>query len=261
MRERASKIIDKLPGAGQMLELISEGITVEGMESLSPVLVDHMDTILDLVDADSEVVIVEPQRVESRTDDLVATTQEFLEAAWTGAAAGGEIPIPAGRASFKTLAEMRAIAKEKGYGWAQFTTLPSMDLADAIAESGSQHGPVVASHTLMQIGSRDVQPYRGKIDEAVADLRGLQKDGWRLVVTTRGPGPAKRIADVLNQEFVPARIVEQLDEAPDSDVVQVLAADAGPGLLRARSVSAETDLTGRAGPSTAECGRCRRGRT
>ncbi|MGI6785863.1 MAG: transcription-repair coupling factor [Gleimia sp.] len=255
VRERASKIIDKLPGAGQMLELISEGITVEGMESLSPVLVDHMDTILDLVDADSEVVIVEPQRVESRTDDLVATTQEFLEAAWTGAAAGGEIPIQAGRASFKTLAEMRAIAKEKGYGWAQFTTLPSMDLADAIAESGSQHGPVVASQTLMQIGSRDVQPYRGKIDEAVADLRGLQKDGWRLVVTTRGPGPAKRIADVLNQEFVPARIVEQLDEAPDSDVVQVLAADAGPGFVAEHlqlGVITETDLTGRAGPSTAE---------
>lgn len=254
IRERARALTDQLPGASQMLELISEGINTEGMESLSPVLVDEMTTILDLVNDQSQIVVIDPERVESRTEDLIATTQEFLEAAWSAAAAGGQIPIQADKASFKTLDDMRVIARKRGFGWAEVSALPPMELADAISQANSQHASIVVSNRLMQIGTRDVQPYRGKIDEAVADLGKLQKDGWSLAVTTEGPGPAKRIADVLNEAFVTARVVEGLEELQPG-VIQVLAAAAGPGFVAEElklAVITEMDLTGRAGPSTAE---------
>ncbi|MDO5034251.1 MAG: transcription-repair coupling factor [Actinomycetaceae bacterium] len=255
VKKRARDLTDKLPGASQMLELIAEGINVEGMESLSPVLVKGMETILDLVHPDSQVIVVDPQRVEARTEDLVATTQEFLEAAWTGAAAGGKIPLQASRASFKTLAEMRVIARKRGFGWAEISALAPMEMADAIAQAPTQHSAVVVSDRLMQIGARDVRPYRGKIDEAVSDLGALQKDGWRLVVTTEGPGPAKRIADVLNEAFVPARVVSALEDELPEGLIQVLAAPAGPGFVAEElklGVVTESDLTGKAGSSTSE---------
>lgn len=255
VRERAREAVAKLPGAGQMLELISEGINVEGMESLSPILVGGMETVLDLVGADSQVVIIEPQRVESRTEDLVATTQEFLEAAWTGAAAGGEIPLQAGNTSFKTLTQMRSLARKRGFGWAEISTLAPMELADALTDAPSAHASIVVTPSLMQVGARDVKPYRGKIDQAASDLGKLQKDSWKLVVTTDGPGPAKRITAVLNEAFVPAKIVEAVSEGLEPGVIEVLAAGSGPGFVAEElkvAVVTETDLTGKAGSSTAE---------
>src|SRR5690606_32335155 len=40
VRERAAALADRLPGAAEMLTKLAEGIPVEGMESLAPVLVD-----------------------------------------------------------------------------------------------------------------------------------------------------------------------------------------------------------------------------
>lgn len=255
VRAKAANLVGRLPGAAQMLELISEGIPVEGMESLSPVLVDRMDSILDLVDPAATVVLVDPQRCEARCDDLVATTEEFLAAAWSAAAGGAEIPLQAGAASFKTLAQMRERAGEQSMGWSGLTALPPTELASATAEDTSVLQPIVVSPTLMQVGARAVRPYRGKLDEAVKDLRQLQSAGWRLAVTTDGPGPAKRITDILSQANVPARVCETINEPPSPGVIDVLAAPAGPGyVLEAErfAVITESDLTGRSGPTTAD---------
>nr|MCW1079680.1 hypothetical protein [Streptococcus anginosus] len=80
-----------IPSAADMLEKIAAGIPVEGMESLAPVLVPRMVPLLDLV-GDRLVVGLEPERVRKRAEDLTATTQEFLAAAWTSAASGGQAP-------------------------------------------------------------------------------------------------------------------------------------------------------------------------
>ncbi|MDO5729308.1 MAG: transcription-repair coupling factor [Actinomycetaceae bacterium] len=255
VRAKAAHLVGRLPGAAQMLELISQGIPVEGMESLSPVLVDRMDSILDLVDPHAAVVLVDPERCESRCDDLVATTEEFLAAAWSAAAGGAEIPLQAGAASFKTLAQMRDDAAQRLMGWSHLTALPPTELATATSETIATNAPVIVSPTLMQIGARAVRPYRGKIDEAVKDLTQLQADGWTVAVTTDGPGPAKRITSILSQADVPARVCETITEPPTPGVIDVVAAPAGPGyVLEAErfAVITESDLTGRSGPTTAD---------
>ena len=94
VRQRASQLASEYPGVEGMLEKISQGIVVEGMESLQPVLLDRLVPIIDFFPADTQIVECEPERVRSRALSLSETNREFLEAAWQVAAGGStERPI------------------------------------------------------------------------------------------------------------------------------------------------------------------------
>lgn len=154
VREKARELVEQLPGAADMLEKIADGIAVEGMESLAPVLVDHMVPILDLVPEDSLLVISEPERVRRRAHDLVSTTEEFLAAAWTSAAAGAATPVDLSAASFATLEDTQSLALRKGFGW----------------WSWGNFGDTLAEETIT-VPAREVHGYRGDINAALDDLR------------------------------------------------------------------------------------------
>ena len=251
VRERAAALADAVPGAADMLEKISQGIAVEGMESLAPVLVDAMVPLLDLV-GDRLTVLLEPERVRKRAEDLTATTTEFLAAAWTSAASGGTVPVDLSAAAFAHLAEARALALSSNRGWWSFTALAA--------------GPETT-----RLDLSDPRTYRGELERAVADLGRLARQGWTVVVATDGPGPGRRMAQLLGDGDVPARIVDQLSEvgelgrdsdwAPDPATVGALTAGPGDGVVRVTQASAghgflaeglrlaliaESDLTGRA---------------
>lgn len=256
VRSRAASLTGILPGAVEMLELIAQGHYVEGMETLSPALVEEMVTVLDLMPENTTVVLVNPQRIEARAQDLVATTAEFLAAAWEAAAAGGKIPLSAQAASFKTLEEMQDEATRRGFSWMRMTDIPPSEIAATLDEKQmGQHSGVVANAHLLQVGGREVQPYRGQINAAVSDLRELVAQGWRLVVTTEGPGPAKRLREVFAEADLAARVVGELADEFTPGVVDILVASAGVGFVHEQlrvAVVTETDLTGRSGPSTVE---------
>src|SRR4051812_36138968 len=96
VRQRARRLAAELPGVADMLAKLAEGIAVEGMESLMPVLLADtggMQSVLDLLPARSLVVLVDPERIRTRAHDLVATSTEFLEASWVGASAGSAVPV------------------------------------------------------------------------------------------------------------------------------------------------------------------------
>ena len=260
VRERAAALVDAVPGAADMLEKISQGIAVEGMESLAPVLVEAMVPLLDLV-GDRLTVLLEPERVRKRAEDLTATTTEFLAAAWTSAASGGTVPVDLSAAAFAHLAEARALALSSNRGWWSFTALAA--------------GPETT-----RLDLSDPHTYRGELERAVADLGRLARQGWTVVVATDGPGPGRRMAQLLGDGDVPARIVDQLSEVgelgrdgdwvpdpaavsddadgsagaptagPGDGVVRVTQASAGHGFLAEGlrlALIAESDLTGRAG--------------
>ena len=259
VRERAAALVDAVPGAADMLEKISQGIAVEGMESLAPVLVEAMVPLLDLV-GDRLTVLLEPERVRKRAEDLTATTTEFLAAAWTSAASGGTVPVDLSAAAFAHLAEARALALSSNRGWWSFTALAA--------------GPETT-----RLDLSDPHTYRGELERAVADLGRLARQGWTVVVATDGPGPGRRMAQLLGDGDVPARIVDQLSEVgelgrdddwapapaavadetgssagaptagPGDGVVRVTQASAGHGFLAEGlrlALIAESDLTGRA---------------
>lgn len=92
VRGRAAALAELHPELGELLHKIAEGIAVEGMESLAPVLVDDMELLIDVLPAGSMAVVCDPERVRTRASDLVATSQEFLMASWAATAGGGEAP-------------------------------------------------------------------------------------------------------------------------------------------------------------------------
>ncbi|MET0787854.1 MAG: DEAD/DEAH box helicase, partial [Cellulomonas sp.] len=276
VRARASELIPQLPGATDMLDKLAQGIAVEGMESLAPALVDRMVPVLDLVPDDALMVMVDPERVRRRAHDLVATTQEFLEAAWTSAAAGAATPLDLSAASFASFAEIRALAAVRGLGW--WTLSPfslDVDATEAAKPDDFYAGSTGAGHTAARnlapgqvqpmaddlaatahtvvIGARDVERYRGEVARAVADVRTLQQAGWRLVLATEGHGPALRMVEQLRAAEVPARLVATITDEPEGGVVLVVPAPVGPGFVAEPlhlAVFSESDLTGRAGTST-----------
>ena len=236
VRARAAALADALPGARDLLEKVANGIAVEGMESLGPALVDGMESLLDVMPEGSLVVVSDPERVRTRAHDLVSTSEEFLEAGWAGAAGTGAVPIDLqsvlGTASFHTIAELRQQARELGLPWLDLTPF-----------AGDDEGDVV------DLGLAASPTFRGRTEEAVEEVRRLVAEQWAVLVVTEGHGLAKRVAEVLAEHEVAARLVPDGAD-PEPAVVTVTTGAVGPGFLvpdERLAVLTEADLTGSAG--------------
>jgi len=247
VRDRAAALAEQLPGAADLLHKLAAGIAVEGMESLAPALVDGMESMLDSFPAGSPVVTCDPERVRTRAHDLVATSQEFLEAGWANAAAGNAVPIDLerilGSASFWTVGDLRDHARETEHPWWDLTPF-ALDTETADTTDGD----------VAETGTQDATAYRGDIEAAAADLRGWTDDGWRVLVATDGQGSAKRIVEVLGEAEVPARLDASLHDL-EPGIAHVTTAQLGRGFVHPAGrlvVLTESDLTGTptSGPST-----------
>ncbi|MER8071998.1 transcription-repair coupling factor [Streptomyces sp. NPDC094034] len=194
VRERAAALAELHPELGELLGKIAEGIAVEGMESLAPVLVDDMELLLDVLPAGSMALVCDPERVRTRAADLVATSQEFLQASWAASADGGEAPIDVGAASLRGIADIREHARELGMMWWSVSPFAvDEELEDASGEA-------------ITLGMRAPESYRGDTARALADTKGWLADGWRTVFVTEGHGTAARTVEVLGGEGIPARL-------------------------------------------------------
>jgi len=247
VRARAAVLATQLPGVADMLSKVAEGIAVEGMESLAPVLVDGMENLLDLLPQGALVVLTDPERVRKRAHDLVATSAEFLEASWSNAASGNAVPVDLqailGTASYWLLEDVRAHARKTGRPWWSLTSFG----ADA-----ELAGP---NEERLTVAGADVEAFRGDTDRAVAALRDWASQGWHTLVVTDGRGLAKRVSEVLSDSDVPNHIEAQagmLERLP-AGLVQVTTGALGPGFVAAGAklvVVTESDLTTGSGAGT-----------
>jgi transcription-repair coupling factor (superfamily II helicase) len=117
VRSRAKELAAKHPAVSEILGKIADGITVEGMEAFSAVLADHMDLLLDHLPLGAVLLACDPERIRTRAIELVATSQEFLEASWASAASGGEAPVDLGGSAFQPIETIREAATELGIAW------------------------------------------------------------------------------------------------------------------------------------------------
>ena len=118
-----------------MLDRIAQGHAVDGMEALSPVLVDGMELLVDVLPSDTHVLVCDPELVRGRAIDLVKTSEEFLHASWAAAAGGGQAPIDLGASSYQPLADVRAAALARGLAW--------WTLSPFSAGPGTEDSPVI----------------------------------------------------------------------------------------------------------------------
>ncbi|MFF7674915.1 transcription-repair coupling factor [Actinacidiphila glaucinigra] len=242
VRARAAELAEEHPQLRELLDKIAQGIAVEGMESLAPVLVDDMELLLDVLPAGSLAVVCDPERVRTRAADLVATSREFLEASWAASAGGGEAPIDLGAASLWSIADVRDRARELGVPWWSVSPFAADDELDADTLKLGMHAPEV---------------YRGDTARALADTKGWLAEGWRAVFVTEGHGPAARIVEVLGNEGIAARLDTGLEGPVEPSVVHVACGSLESGFVDPAlriAVLTETDLSGQKS-STKDMGR------
>lgn len=265
---RAARLKADYPAAASMLEKIAGGIYVEGMESLTPLLIESMTTLTELLPAGSMIINVEPERVRARAEDLVATNEEFLAAAWdTSAEADAVAPIDLGQlrmsdSGFRTIDQTTAQALEAKLSWWEITelvtdadlledaagALQSQSIADAIEDG-------IDTYTVNAVPAT---AFNGSVERMLSQVGDLIQKQWTVLALTNGRGSTDRLIDLFHSgEGAPAvpaarRTSLEADPAGDLDhgIVEVCEAPASAGFLIEEAklaVFTEAELLGRRG--------------
>lgn len=205
VRDRARALIGGFPAIAAMLEKMAEGIPVEGMESLLPAVAGPLKSLVEYLPEGSATAVIDPERSTARAITLGDTNREFLDAAWSAATSGASAPIDLGAGDFLTIADLREVVHDRGGVWWR---LSPFGIGDADPES------IEASAV--------IPSFQGNVDGAIAFVDAKVADGWRVVVIAAGHGLVDRARDVLSDRGVAARVVESLEDAPDTGVATLV---------------------------------------
>jgi transcription-repair coupling factor (superfamily II helicase) len=248
VRDRAKELADAHPALADILGKLAEGIPVEGMEAFAPVLADRMELLIDYVPAGGVVLACDPERVRARAEELVKTSQEFLEASWGTAAmrgegeVGGEAPVDLGSSAFQPIARIRAAAAALGLPWWTIAPFGVTDADETEMPAGT------GDRTPFRINASLAPAYRGDTARMMMDVRGWLADKWRVVLVTEGHGPAQRLAEMLRGEGIGARTqLPGVDDAPEPGVPYVTTARLENGFVWPAvkvALLTESDLAG-----------------
>lgn len=222
-------------GVGEMLAKLADGICVDGMESLLPVLHSGQLTMLvDHLPANAPVLICDPEKVRTRAADLERTGREFLEASWSVAAIGSDAPIDVDAladSGFRELDDVKHAAGAGGHPWWSLSPL-GMDNDQAVG--------------LAVRPSPSSRGHKEGATEIFAMLRAHVMTGGRAAVVAAGAGTTHRIIEQLAETETPATLLEPGGE-PVEGVVGVLRGHLTDGVVLTGSnivIVTETDLTG-----------------
>ncbi len=183
VRARAQALTAQYPHIADVLGDLAAGMPVEGMESLAPVLVDELITLLDLLPSGTPIVILGSERIAARAVELVRTSEEFLQAGWHNAAVGNTVPLDLSRAAYRSPDELREQAAAKGL------PLSSLDTLGTVAD-----------------GLRPAPTYRGDVAALAKDAQTAVATGMPVVIAMGATGPATRLAEQLQALDVPTRL-------------------------------------------------------
>ena len=230
IKARAKYLTVAFPEVAELTSKLSEGIYVDGMESLQGLLRNDLTSIVDLLPANFQIVLIDEPRINSRALDLVATNKEFLDASWSNAAHGANAPINltaelAGGGYF-TLDQLR----ERANHWS------SIDPYSTEFSESSQTLPL-----------QGVPEYRGQTEGLIADLQEWLTEKYLLVFTAAGPGIVERYAKLFQQSGLPVRMLQTISSGLTRDAIYVLATPIEHGFISHEFKSAlitEKDITG-----------------
>jgi transcription-repair coupling factor (superfamily II helicase) len=171
---RASKLVATEPWGREQWERLADGQLFEGMESWLPWLVDDERTIVDLLPADGQVLVVEPRRLRDRAADLAAEEADLASSLARTWEVGDDREFPRLHAPFTDLFTATSVPV-----WTVTVT---------------PEGPDVAT-----VAAMGWNPVVGDGDGITRQLRQLLDDGYRVVVAADGEGSAVRLGDLLRE--------------------------------------------------------------
>ncbi|GAA2752631.1 transcription-repair coupling factor [Amnibacterium kyonggiense] len=250
VQQRARELRHEFPNLAQMLAKVAEGIPVEGMESLAPVLADGLVPVTEYLPAGAAVCVLSPERVASRAVSLADTNKEFLHAAWSAATAGAQAPIDLESGDFLTVNRLRESVPD-GTWWTISSFESQPDGAESVAELDPAKAAALladsAEYLRVKGGVTPVTP--GRPAELLDHIASRLRHGWSAVITAAGKGLVERANDVLAERGAAARIVEQLPEELEPGLAYVLIGDLETGFEQPEislAVISEREFYGRA---------------
>jgi len=232
VKTRASDARGKYPELIEILNKVQDGSYVNGMESLIGLLHPEVREFLDFLPGDFEVILLESERIRNRNLDLIKTSDEFLEAAWSNASSAQGMSAPLRselqRAGYSKIEEVEGSARKRGLSWRTLNLFGDVD------------DPVVTQF-------EEIPPYRGDVERLIRDLRTWLTSGYLVALAFRGHGLTERYLQLLSEADIPARVVEDLSTTPTRDAVYLLSSSYDSGFEdKSRKVIllAEADITG-----------------
>ena len=213
-----------------MCEQIANGVAVEGMESLSSALAGEMKPLHELLPPESSLILMEPERINSRALDVVKTAEEFLTAGWHSAAVGGATPIDFAGSMFTTMSEVvDRVRARNGCVW-NLTQLPR-DLDDNV----------------INLDARAISGYHGDAEVAGKDIAQALEAGSTVVITALGHGSIDRIAEEFGSQGISVVKADSVSIPAVPKVAQLITASVDNGFHLVDSqlwVLSESDLMG-----------------
>ena len=187
--KKAAYVAAEFPSLNEICSKIAQGISVEGMESLSSLLKPEMKSLLHFLPENFALAFVDAPRIRSRALDLVSTNMEFLEASWSNAALGASAPINIDSeirsSGYYSLDEIRAKAS--------LLNIPTSSFDLYKSESDVDESAIVID----QLSSIPV--YSGKIESALGDIKNWRSLGYEVTFSAGGPGLLERYQDLFRE--------------------------------------------------------------
>jgi transcription-repair coupling factor (superfamily II helicase) len=189
---RAREMQHEFPNLSTMLAKIAEGMPVEGMESLAPVLVDAMVPFTSYLPTDASVTLLQPEKSAARAANLVETNEEFLHAAWDAAIEGAKAPIDLSAGGFVNFTEFVASLEQR-----QFVTMSQFPADD---------------EAQISLELLEIPTFTSNDSTMVSWIEDQIRNGQQLVVVAEGHGTVERIGEVLRAAGLDARVCDELPE-------------------------------------------------
>ncbi|MFM7030083.1 MAG: transcription-repair coupling factor, partial [Micrococcales bacterium] len=216
--QRARQMQHEFPNLSTMLAKIAEGIPVDGMESLAPVLADAMVSVAEYLPADTLILLFSPEKAAARAASLIDTNEEFLHAAWDAAIARvGETPDDKLAAANKAPIDLTEVLAGGSFvGLSDWTH----NLGGRPLFTVSQFG--ADDDTLHNLDLLEIPNFKA-IDASVTDWIADQlAAGQLVVVSAEGHGMGERLAEMLAMTRIDAKFVEALPAEPAAKTAYVV---------------------------------------
>lgn len=218
IKAKASNLAQKFES--ELLGKIANGLLPEGMESLIPLLVDDLRLINQLMPDGFESIFIERERVIGRISDLLATNEEFREAAWSTAAVGGKAPIESG----STYIDWENLERE-------------LSNARDFRQFGSE------ADSFLEIDA--IEPLRGNSERLITIFETAINEKKRVIFSASSKGMIDRYASIFRDANLPVQIQYPFNAAPTSGHITLTASSFRNGFGDDEFIFiTERDLTG-----------------
>jgi transcription-repair coupling factor (superfamily II helicase) len=202
--DTARLVAKRLPHLADQLTQLADGVAFEGMESLVTAIFPAPAYLPDFFPEEAGLTVIDPIRVSDRAQELREQARALLVAGWQpdGGAESGD---------------QAALGEDSVVGFAAWPDVQRRARGPVWSLT-----PFGSSQTIGEISGLGWDSFRGDIATAAAAVRRLTLDGFTVVLTTAGHGPALRLAEVLRGEgmAVPvSRTVTRSDLAAGGRVV------------------------------------------